>query len=88
MIHSGAIMLPVFHKVNPVTLVRYRWTKFKVANDKGLDFISSEAAAGVAAAFEAPVAVSFLEERFVLASNLTWRTFFAAMVALSFIIYV
>ncbi|XP_064642254.1 H(+)/Cl(-) exchange transporter 6-like [Lineus longissimus] len=85
MIHSGAVVgagLPQFQSIS-CQKVDFKYAVFRSDRDKR-DFVSGGAAAGVAAAFGAPIGgvlFSLEEGSSFWNQKLTWRTFFCSMSA-------
>ncbi|KAK5574581.1 hypothetical protein RB653_009834 [Dictyostelium firmibasis] len=85
MIHIGSMLGGAIGQVKSKTLKWYPKVFWKYHNDRDRrDFISTGAAAGVAAAFGAPIGgvlFGFEEASSFWSRQLTWRTFFACLIA-------
>ncbi|KYR02106.1 chloride channel protein [Tieghemostelium lacteum] len=85
MIHIGSMIGGAVGQVKSKTLKCYPKMFWKYHNDRDRrDFISTGAAAGIAAAFGAPIGgvlFGFEEASSFWSRQLTWRTFFACLVA-------
>ncbi|EFA85505.1 chloride channel protein [Heterostelium album PN500] len=85
MIHIGSMIGGAIGQVKSKTLKWYPKIFWRYHNDRDRrDFISTGAAAGVAAAFGAPIGgvlFGFEEASSFWSRQLTWRTFFACLIA-------
>ncbi|EGC38534.1 hypothetical protein DICPUDRAFT_93809 [Dictyostelium purpureum] len=85
MIHIGSMLGGAIGQVKSKTLRWYPKIFWKYHNDRDRrDFISTGAAAGVAAAFGAPIGgvlFGYEEASSFWSRQLTWRTFFACLIA-------
>jgi len=85
MIHIGSMLGGAIGQVKSKTLKWYPKIFWKYHNDRDRrDFISTGASAGVAAAFGAPIGgvlFGFEEASSFWSKQLTWRTFFACLIA-------
>eukprot|EP01133_Synstelium_polycarpum_P004082 gene4082-4755_t len=85
MIHIGSMIGGAIGQVKSKTLRWYPKVFWRYHNDRDRrDFISTGAAAGVAAAFGAPIGgvlFGFEEASSFWSRQLTWRTFFACLIA-------